>query len=61
MRVLQSSAAAVVIASCGLADGASPARTQDADTRPAVAFLASALQRHSQKQAEACCLLACQP
>ena len=47
MRVLQSSAAAVVIVSCGLAGVASPARRQGPDIQPAVAFLASAVQRHS--------------
>jgi outer membrane protein OmpA-like peptidoglycan-associated protein len=47
MRVLQSSAAAIVIVSCGLAGLASCARRQGPDIQPAVAFLASAVQRHS--------------
>ena len=46
MRVLQSSAASVVIVSCSLAGLASSSRTQGPDIQPAVAFLASALQRH---------------
>jgi outer membrane protein OmpA-like peptidoglycan-associated protein len=47
MRLLQSSAAAVVIVSCGLAGLAGPARRQGPDIQPAVAFLAAAVQRHS--------------
>ena len=47
MRVLQSSAASVVIVSCSLAGLASSSRTQGPDMQPAVAFLASALQRHT--------------
>ena len=47
MGVLQSSAAAVVMVSCSLPGLASCARRQGPDIQPAVAFLASALQRHS--------------
>jgi outer membrane protein OmpA-like peptidoglycan-associated protein len=47
VRALQSSAAAVVIVSCSLAGLASCARRQGPDIQPAVAFLASAVQRHS--------------
>ena len=47
MRVLQSSAAAAVMVSCSLAGLASCARRQGPDIQPAVAFLASAVQRHS--------------
>lgn len=47
MRVLQSSAAAVVIVSCSLAGLASSGRRQGPEIQPAVAFLASAVQRHS--------------
>lgn len=47
MRVLQRSAAAVVIVSCSLAGVASSARRQGPEIQPAVAFLAAAVQRHS--------------
>jgi outer membrane protein OmpA-like peptidoglycan-associated protein len=47
MRVLQSSAAAVVIVSSSLAGLASSGRGQGPEIQPAVAFLASAVQRHS--------------
>ena len=47
MRVLQRSAAAVVVVSCSFAGLASCARRQGPDIQPAVAFLASAVQRHS--------------